>query len=83
MSKVLDVLKENNVAIFGQLQYEVRPIDERFHAVELSTLEKVPFRMFYYIVDLQDEKVFYGDYSIPDSVTIKRILTGVERHAQA
>lgn len=82
MSKALEVLKQN-VTIMGELEYVVREIDSRFCAVEMATPEKVPFRMFYYIVDLVDEKVFYGDYAIPDMVTTRRILNGLEQNTSA
>lgn len=77
MSKVLQVLKKN-ITTSDSLEYNVRAIDERFHAVEIVTSENIPFKMFYYIVDMVDGKVFYGDYTVPDGVTTRRILNGIE-----
>lgn len=52
--------------------------DSRFTFLEIKGQNDVPFKMFYYIVDSEDDNVYYGSYQIPDVVNVERIRRGLE-----
>ena len=71
-------LLTNEVSLSDDLVYKERELDERFTAIEIYSSEDTRFNLFYYVVDQEDEKVFYGDFKLPDGVVIERIKRGIE-----
>ena len=78
MSKVLDIL-QTRTKLIDSLVYNESAIDDRFNTVEVSSREGVLFREWYYIVDVQNSKVYVGDFKVPSAVLVERIKNGVEK----
>lgn len=77
----IDVLRSHNIAAEDQFNYVEVPFDDRFVAVEIyrNGERRVRYREFYFIVDTKEDKVYYGDYDLPDGVNVERIKRGIEQ----
>lgn len=72
-----EILQEK-VNLANGLKVEEHPYDSRFTFLEIKDTNDIPLKMFYYIVDGDDNEVYYGSYSIPDGVNVERIKRGLE-----
>jgi len=78
MSKVLDVLNVH-VPLDASLVYKETELNDTFSMVEIFSHEGTSFREWYYLVDADNNKVYYGDPKVPSGVTLERIRHGAER----
>lgn len=70
---------QKNIYLPQPVVLEERPFDDTYSIVELKTDEGTLFKMFYYVVNLETENIYYGGYENPDIVNIERIKRGHEK----
>lgn len=79
MSNALEIIEKKGLLASDKFKYSPRPLNKQFTGVEIYSLDdKVLFNLFFYIVDEETEEIYYGDFNLPDSVNLARIVRGFE-----
>ena len=71
----LDTLRKHELIAEDRFNYVTRTIDDRFSAVEIWR-EDILFREFFFVIDSQDDSVYWIDFAQPELVYIEQIKRG-------